>query len=306
MCLIPFIKETGRILSDFPRLRRKGRLFLMSAEAVRAAGFDKFYTKPEIVDRCLQSLLSKYPWTTWDLVIEPSAGNGRFYTKIQHLNKIGLDLVPDLSGLLQQDFLTYTPPAKESILVIGNPPFGKNSSLAIRFFQHAARWATTIAFIVPRTFRRTSVQNRLSPHFHLCHDEEIPLSPCAFEPPMMAKCCFQIWTRSTSPRQKVVFPLTHPDWRFLPFGPKDAAGQPTPPTGASFALRAYGGSIGEIRTTGLVELRPKSWHWIQALGDPVQLRQRFEGLDYSQSVETARQNSLGKADLVLLYSVAYP
>lgn len=277
----------------------------MSVEAVRAAGFDKFYTKPEIVDRCLETLLVRYPWTTWDLVVEPSAGNGRFFTKIEHPKKIGLDLAPDLSGLLQQDFLTYTPPVAERILVLGNPPFGKSSSLAIQFFQHAARWATTIAFIVPRTFRRVSVQNRLSLQFHLLHDEDIPLRPCAFEPPMMAKCCFQIWIRSESPRQKVVLPLTHPQWRFLSLGPKDASGQPTPPLGASFALRAFGGKIGEIRTTGLAELRPKSWHWIQATGDPVQLRQRFEQLEYSQSLETARQNSFGKADLVRLYSEAY-
>lgn len=278
----------------------------MSAASVRAAGFDKFYTKPEIVDQCLSKLESQFPWTSWDLVVEPSAGNGRFFTKIPHPRKIGLDLKPEHEAILSQDFFTFQPPSDaRRILVVGNPPFGKISSLAIQFFQHAANWATVIAFIVPRTFRRISVQNRLPLEFHLLHDEDIPVEPCAFEPPMMAKCCFQIWTRGTESRERTVLPLTHPHWKFLSLGPNDANGQPTPPQGASFALRAYGGKIGEIRTTNLGELRPKSWHWIQATGPADVLCQRFLSLDYSQSLDTARQNSLGKAELVRLYSDAY-
>jgi len=67
-------------------------------------------------------------------------------------------------------------------------------------------------------------------------------------------------------------------------------------------MRAYGGKIGEIRTTGLNELRPKSWHWFKVNIDKKELIERFAKLDYSNSVNTARQNSMGKGELVSLYS----
>jgi hypothetical protein len=122
---------------------------------------------------------------------------------------------------------------------------------------------------------------------------------------MMAKCCFQIWEKRTDPRVAVELATTHRDWEFLSFGPKDERGQPTPPVGADFAIRAYGGKCGEIVATGLTTLRPKSWHWIRAKIDVGLLMERFAALDYSVSRDTARQNSIGRGEVVRLYSEAY-
>ena len=266
---------------------------------------DKFYTVPSVAEACLASVGERYDWSSWDLVIEPSAGNGSFLSRIPTQSLVGIDIAPEGPNILQQDFLSYSPPHVPRILVVGNPPFGRVSSMAIRFFNHAAQWAAVIAFIVPRTFRRVSVQNKLNLQFHLVHDHEIPTEPCAFTPPMMAKCCFQIWERTDTPRIPVDLPTSHADWTFLGFGPKDERGQPTPPTGADFALRAYGGRCGELRETGLCDLRPKSWHWIQCKIDKKTLMDRFASLDYSQSLNTARQNSLGRGELVRLYSEAF-
>ena len=271
------------------------------------SGLDKFYTIPAVSKKCLDELGTHFDWHQWDLVLEPSAGNGSFLTQLPVDKRIGLDIAPEHPEIQTQDFLTYSPPsAAKRVLVVGNPPFGRVSSLAIKFFNHAAQWASVIAFIVPRTFRRVSVQNKLNLYFHLVHDQEIPTDPCAFTPPMMAKCCFQIWERRDTPRTPVDLPTSHADWTFLGFGPKDGKGQPTPPTGADFALRAYGGRCGEPCSSGLADLRPKSWHWIQCTSvDKKTLMDRFATLDYSQSLNTARQNSLGRGELVRLYSEAY-
>ena len=128
------------------------------------------------------------------------------------------------------------------------------------------------------------------------------MEPCSFSPPMMAKCCFQIWEKKEINRWLIELPTTHPDWNFLALGPKDTKGQPTPPTGADFAIRAYGGKCGEIVEQGLSELRPKSWHWIKSCIDKDILMKRFRELDYSLSLNTARQNSIGRGELVRLYS----
>lgn len=103
-------------------------------------------------------------------------------------------------------------------------------------------------------------------------------------------------------RELLELPKTHNDWEFLKLGKRDSAWQPTPPLNADFALRAYGGKIGEIKTEGLNELRPKSWHWFKSNIDKNILIDRLAKLDYSNSVNTARQNSMGRAELVALYT----
>ena len=136
-------------------------------------------------------------------------------------------------------------------------------------------------------------------------DEEIPIRPCSFHPPMMAKCCFQIWEKRPEDRALVKLSTTHADWDFLPYGPLDKKGQPTPPKGADFVILAYGGKCGSIVQTNLDTLRPKSWHWIKAKINVSVLIERFTSLDYSLSKDTARQNSIGRGELVKLYTESY-
>ena len=270
---------------------------------VRKEQLDKFYTIPECSKKCIDIVLTLYDIKSWDLIIEPSAGNGSFLNQIPSNKKIGIDISPEQPDIIKQDFFDYIPPTIiNNNLVIGNPPFGRVSSTEIKFFNHSAKFANVIAFIIPKTFRKVSVQNKLDRMFHLVHDEELPNKPCCFTPPMMVKCCFQVWERRTTIREKFDFPTTHPDWEFLKFGPNDKNNQPTPPLDADFAIRAYEGKIGEIRTDELTELRPKSWHWIKSIINKDELIDRFRKLNYSNSENTARQNSMGKSELVCLYT----
>lgn len=278
-----------------------------SLRRVRDQGLDKFYTSEDFARHCVDQLFDRFPAAEgFDLQVEPSAGAGSFLRQLSpEVDSVGIDIFPEDPRVQHGDFFEFAPPPeKRQVLVVGNPPFGRGCSLAIRFFNHAAQWAKVIAFIVPRTFRRRSVQNKLNLEFHLVHDEEVPSHPCVFTPAMSVKCCFQIWERREDRRSIVRLPTAHPHWDFLPYGPKDARGQPTPPEGASFAIRAYGGRIGEIRSSDMRTLRPKSWHWIRAKQPPSVLKERFESLDFSSSRDTARQNSMGRADLVSLYEEA--
>ena len=147
--------------------------------AVRQAGLDKFYTNPDIAQKCIDAVGNIYGWQGWSVVIEPSAGNGSFYHRIpvNFMRVVGIDIAPEDDGIMQHDFFDYDTVDIPShiildkpVLVIGNPPFGRVSSLAIKFFNHAADICgaingSVIAFIIPRTFRRPSVQNKLD----TCH-----------------------------------------------------------------------------------------------------------------------------------------
>jgi len=74
------------------------------------------------------------------------------------------------------NFFDFIPENKKYI-VIGNPPFGKNSSLVINFFNKSAEFADVITFILPKTFKRVSIQNKLNLNFILIYNEDIPLTP---------------------------------------------------------------------------------------------------------------------------------
>ena len=267
---------------------------------------DKFYTKPHVSKSLVEKLFGLYNLEDFDVILEPSVGSGSFFFHLPEDKREGADIEPAVedSKISQIDFFDWEPQTDKKYIVVGNPPFGRISSLAVKFFQKSTEFAEVIAFLVPRTFRRVSVQNKLSLDFHLVYDEEMPLKPCCFEPEMSVKCCFQIWEKRDVKRKKTVLTKACKDWEFLSFGPLDDNGQPTPPDGASFVLRAYGGKCGEIVSDGLESLRPKSWHWIKCK-EPQILKNRFVTLDYSISKDTARQNSIGRAELVWLYKQKY-
>ena len=271
---------------------------------IREEGLDKFYTIPSCSKKCIDKICELYDITKWDLIVEPSAGNGSFLNQIPSNNKIGIDILPEQSNIIKQDFFDYSPPSnKTNILVIGNPPFGRVSSLAIKFFNCSAKWANVIAFIIPRTFRKISVQNKLDNMFHLVYDEEIPNNPCCFSPQMMVKCCFQIWEKKETERPFIDLQTTYTDWKFLKLGPNDTQTDNLhPPFNCGFSYAcAYGGNIGDIKTEELNKLRPKNWHWFKLNIDKNILIDRFNQLDYSNSLNTARQNSMGRGELVALY-----
>lgn len=262
---------------------------------------DQFYTNSDIAKKCYNELLQRISIEDYDIHLEPSAGKGSFYKIMDKERRVGIDIDPKCDGLIKMDYLDYEPEENKKYLVIGNPPFGKISSLAIKFFNKSAEFANCIAFIIPRTFKRVSVQNQLNPNFQLVYNEDLPMKPCCFTPSMSAKCCFQIWLRSSTQRTIVKYDKTHADFKFVKHGAKDKKGQPTPPKNADFALKAYGSNCGTIVETDLDKLRPKSWHWIKANIDVALLKERFSKLDYSMSKDTVRQDSLGQQELIFLY-----
>lgn len=266
---------------------------------------DQFYTKDTIALDCFNKLKQYVNIDEYDIILEPSAGRGAFYKILPSNKREGIDLEPKYNGIIKMDFFNYNPIKNKKYLVIGNPPFGKISSLAIKFFNTASKFANVIAFIIPRTFKRISVQNQLNLNFELVYNEDLPLKPCCFEPTMNAKCCFQIWRKTDKPRNIIIMDKTHKDFNFVSLGEKDEDNQPTPPKGADFVLKAYGSNCGEIVETGLDKLRPKSWHWIKSNINVNLLKQRFKTLDYSISKDTVRQDSIGQQELIKIYKETY-
>lgn len=266
---------------------------------------DQFYTKENISKECIKTLKKYISFDDYDYILEPSAGTGSFYKLLPENKRIGLDLEPKFNGILKMDYFNFIPEKNKKYVVIGNPPFGRISSLAVKFFNKSADFADTIAFIIPRTFKRVSIQNKLNLNFKLVYNKDLPIKPCCFTPNMDAKCCFQIWIKNKCKRKIIKYDKTHPDFEFLKLGPKDNKKQPTPPLGADFVMKAYGSNCGELKCDNLEILRPKSWHWIKSNIDLEKLKKRFISLDYSISKDTVRQDSIGQKEVIYLYKCKY-
>ena len=103
---------------------------------------DKFYTSDVIVNECIKSIKDQINIREDDILIEPSAGNGSFINGIKSLsnNYKFYDLEPENSEIIKQDYLEYdynsiSKKNDNKVHVIGNPPFGRQSSLAIKFIK---------------------------------------------------------------------------------------------------------------------------------------------------------------------------
>lgn len=156
---------------------------------------DAFFTNPEIAKGFVDKVETLYPFKNYDTVLEPSAGNGAILQFLPETKRVGLDIEPMTKEILPGDFFDYTPP-KGKTIVVGNPPFGKQSKTAIQFFNKCAEFADVIAFIIPRSWMKFRTQNQLHKEFGLY--SSITLPDKAFllgGEEYVVRCCAQIWGR---------------------------------------------------------------------------------------------------------------
>ena len=160
---------------------------------------DQFYTKESVSKSCIEIILNLLPFTSEYLWIEPSAGNGSFLNNIPYtFEKIGIDLEPKSKNIQKQDYLKWEPPSTDKdIIVFGNPPFGRQSSLAKSFISKSCQYAKIIAFILPKSFTKPSMYNSFCLKFHLFHSVELEkysfvINGSKYDVP----CVFQIWKKN--------------------------------------------------------------------------------------------------------------
>ena len=170
---------------------------------------DKYYTKKDIVKYCI-NLIKKYIEINKqkDLIIEPSAGNGVFIPYIEKISKnhIFYDLKPEHEDIIKQDFLKLNFKDKNKynkIHIIGNPPFGRQSSLAIKFIRKSCEFCDTISFILPKSFKKTSLKSKIPLNFHLLIQKDLPFNSFIVDgKDYDVPCIFQIWIKKTFERKK--------------------------------------------------------------------------------------------------------
>jgi predicted RNA methylase len=176
----------------------------------RVTGKEQFYTPIALANTLVSNVEAVLGSLQGKTVLEPAGGTGSFVEAA--LSKgakqiISFDIEPLHEKVLLGSFLDQEL-TQQNLITISNPPFGRNNSLSIPFFNHAARVSDAICFIVPRSWRKWSVTNRLDLNFELVSDQDIDIDYVDSSGELISDksrlaTCFQIWKRTTTPRVPV-------------------------------------------------------------------------------------------------------
>ena len=175
---------------------------------------DKFYTQKDIVSKCIKKVKKHIVINNNDLIIEPSAGNGSFIKKIKRLsyNSMFFDITPEHKEIVEQDFLEFNTDDivnnNNNIHIIGNPPFGRQSSLAIKFIKKCCCFANSISFILLKSFKKDSMKKHFTLNYHLIYEMDLKEKSFLIDNAETdVPCVFQIWEKKEEKRfvpQKLV------------------------------------------------------------------------------------------------------
>jgi hypothetical protein len=136
--------------------------------------------------------------------------------------------------------------------IIGNPPFGRQSSSAIAFIKHSAKYADTISFILPKSFKKVSMQRAFPRNFHLIFETDLLenafiVDRVAYNVP----CIFQIWEKRDELRDAPI--------KLEPIGYEFTTKDASP----EIAFRRVGVNAGEIHTNNLANKSAQSHYFIR-------------------------------------------
>lgn len=263
---------------------------------------DLFYTNVGIARQCIAFTEEKIAKGRRVHYLEPACGTGSFSKQLE--NCVSVDIQPRMKGAKKADFFKLEkknlfPKIKTSkICVIGNPPFGKNSSLAVRFFNHATSFGDVIAFIVPKTFKKASLQRKLNKNFWLLAEMEIPKNSFTLGDELHdTPSVFQIWERREKSRSTPKVDLENDIVEFV-----------KTPEEADLAVRRVGGRTGKA-SEKVYECAPVS-HYFLKIKDleayPVaSLMESINAIDFQELANaTAGVRSISKGEFILALKAA--
>jgi predicted RNA methylase len=262
----------------------------------RSELLDQYYTKRPIAKELYEITVSFLNENNieFDCWLEPAAGDGAFFELLPPDSRLGIDIDARLDEIIEDNFFTIDIKEFRGLryVAIGNPPFGKNATLAIRFFNRCADMCEVVAFIVPRTFKKPSVINRLHPCFHKMFEKELPDN--SFEIEGIEKtvpCVFQIWVKRPDDRLRIRCHRCHPDLEFLP---------PDRLHEATILFQRVGGGAGTFKDPG--EGSGYSWksnYHIRCSTATARVLRTI--VEWPSKYDTAGNPSISKSDLIEAY-----
>ena len=262
---------------------------------------DKYYTSPSVVTKCIQNLKENIVISDNDLLIEPSAGNGSFINDLQSIsfNCFFYDIKPEHPLIKAQDYLEFDVNTFKNqtnkIHVIGNPPFGRQSSLAIKFIKKSATFCDYISFILPKSFKKKSMQKYFPLEFHLIFEQDIEENGFLVDDNVYdVPCVFQIWQRKGENRSV--------SEKLIPKGFQFVKKSENP----DIAFRRVGVYAGNIFKEEIEKKSEQSHYFIkfdEKMSD--ELFEKLNSLEFPGRNDTVGPRSISKQELIKHYNTYF-
>ena len=265
----------------------------MQNSGLKRNTIDKYYTSDKCVKICVELVQKYINIDKQDLCIEPSAGNGAFIEHIKTLSDHHLfyDIKPDNSEIKKLDYTKFyykiIKNKYKNIHIIGNPPFGRQSSLAIKFIKKSCEFCNTLSFILPKSFKKNSLQKHFPLNFHLILQQDLEknsfkLNNNDYDVPSV----FQIWIKKEFNRE-VPIKLIPNKFKFLK---KEIE--------HDISFRRVGGKAGKIDINTID--KSEQSHYFIKFNIPFtnEIYKKLSNIDYSCKNNTVGPRSISKQELI--------
>jgi predicted RNA methylase len=266
----------------------------------RTTGKEQYYTTPEAVKICLDEV-RRHIDLDGRIILEPCGGTGEFIEGFRRIgikdkNILSYDIDPKHELVCKANYLEVEF-RRTDLISITNPPYGRASSLAKKFFQHASDHCEYICYLVPKSWRKWSVQNSLDNNFHLISDIEMPKN-CFYRPDSegeskkdVLNTVFQIWKKDNRQRRKIKIPdnglvqKIKPTTKEVQVKRGDTISiqkRPDKVTGANFEIIVFGHSCGKCREIDpLMEYEAKTTTMYLNI-DRQDVKEAIKSIDFSK------------------------
>ena len=259
---------------------------------------DKYYTSNKTVIKCMSFINEYINILKDDIIIEPSAGNGSFIEEIKSkkCNYKFYDLEPEHKEIIKQDYLTlnieiYNNTNYNKIHIIGNPPFGRQSSLVIKFIKKSCLYCDTFSFILPKSFKKDSLKKHIPLNFHLIYEYDLPNDSFLVDnKEYNVPCVFQIWIKKNILRLK-------PE-KLLPKNYKFVKKNEIP----DISFRRVGINAGNISTE--IENKSEQSHYFIKFDNLTnELFEKLKNINYTSKDNTVGPKSISKQELIKEFNI---
>ena len=177
-------------------------------------------------------------------------------------------------------------------IIIGNPPYGVGANLAIKVLNKSAEHTDDIRMVLPLSFRKDSVINKVCPELQLSQDEKLPDDTF----PRSIRAVKQRWVRDGSLRPKIDLPTKHEDFQFLKWEQREEADL--------FIGGAGQGPAGKVKTEGFLHYAPG--HHLIKCNDEVKERLLSLAPEFrAEALTVCCLPGLAKSAIIKIYTSHY-
>jgi hypothetical protein len=210
----------------------------------RTTGKEQYYTPEDAAQICFKTIEPFLPKSKNLKWLEPAGGTGAFINVIRnhgYNDIISYDIEPKHPDVQHtEDFLTLDLSNLNHCITLTNPPFGRANKLSIPFFNKCALVSDYIGFLIPKSWRKWTVINRLDSNFHLVTDIDLDVDFIYDEDTNQKSkgklnTIFQVWERREYKREKIVVE----NREYI---------KKTTPENADVSLTIFGRGCGKVKT----------------------------------------------------------